>query len=157
MPDRPGFSDMLPALSPDGSSLVFLRRKIAGNGNLFRQDLRPDGSPNGPVRQITYEECCVDSPSWSADGKQVIFLSRRGGTPRLMRVNARGGPARQDPSIPRPGSAPRVAANGWLVTWDLNPTNRVLEVPLRNGAAAGPARQLMASSRRDASPAVPAD
>jgi Tol biopolymer transport system component len=156
-PDRPGFSDMLPAISPDGSSVVFLRRKIAGDGNLFRQDLNPDDSPRGVARQITHEECCVDSPSWSVDGKEVIFLSRRGGTPRLMRVDAEGGAARQDSRVSRPGSAPRVAGNGWLLSWDLDPTNRVLEVPLRKGVAAGPARELIVSSRRDGSPAFSPD
>ena len=99
----------------------------------------------------------MESPSWSANGREVIFLSRLGGTPRLMRVDARGGVARHDPSIPRPGSAPRIAANGWLLSWDLDPSNRVLEVPLRNGVAAGRARQLMVSSRRDGAPAFSPD
>jgi Tol biopolymer transport system component len=156
-PDDQGFWDMLPAPSPDGSSLVFLRRKIAAAGNLFRQDLNRDGSPRGPARQITHEECCVGSPSWSADGGEVIFLSGRGGTPRLMRVDAQGGAARQQSTVPRPSSAPRVARNGWLLTWDFDPSNHLLELPLRKGAAAGPARQLMASSRRDSSPAFSPD
>ena len=99
----------------------------------------------------------MDSPSWSANGKELIFLSKRGGAPRLMRVDARGGVARQGPAIPHSGSAPRVAANGWLLTWDLNSSNRLLEVPLRHGVAAGPARQLAVSSRRDASPAFSPD
>lgn len=156
-PERPDLWDILPAVSPDGRSLVFLRRKIAGDGNIFRQDLNPDGLPKGPARQITREECCVDSPSWSADGKEVIFLSRRGGTLRLMRVDARGGAARPDTAILVTGTAPRVGSNGWLVTWDEAPANRVMEVPLRGGAAAGPARELIASSRRDGAPAFSPD
>jgi dipeptidyl aminopeptidase/acylaminoacyl peptidase len=70
-----------------------------------------------------------------------------------MRVDAYGGTARRDLSVPQPGWAPRVAANGWLVTSDARSVTRILEVDLKTGQSA----PVIRSSREDAAPALSPD
>jgi dipeptidyl aminopeptidase/acylaminoacyl peptidase len=91
-----------PALSPDGTSVLFtLRRWVnAGAGadvaapapatsgkKLEKKELRahvwmvrvgPTG-PAGEARQITYSDKDETAPAWSPDGRFISFLSARGG------------------------------------------------------------------------------
>ncbi len=144
-----------PALSPDGRRLVFQRRILAGEGDLFVLDLKPDFTAAGPPRQITDEKCCLEAPSWTRDGKEIVFVSWKNGTRRLARVPVGGGPIRFDPRVPAVGFAPRIAPDGRLVFHDSAMVGNIFRVDLKEPSAG--AKRLIASSRQDGSPAYSPD
>jgi Tol biopolymer transport system component len=82
--------DGSPSVSPDGGHLVFVRSFASYNKDLFICDLR-DGHVVGAPRRLTKGQI-VESPVWTADGKDVIYIageitSLRG----VYRVRASGG------------------------------------------------------------------
>ena len=72
-----------PAISPDGSQIVFTYK-----GDLF---LVP--SKGGDARQITFHEAHDYKAIWSQDGKQLAFASDRYGNFDIFVMDAAGGPA----------------------------------------------------------------
>ncbi len=156
-PEAPAVEDRLPTLSPDGRSLLFVRKPLAGAGNVYRLNLDAQGLPAGPPRQITDEPCCVDSPSWTRDGREIVFTSSRTGSLQMMRVSAQGGKAEVEPSVAAPGNGSRIASNGWLIYSNAESTGAIVSVDLSGGRAVGKPRPLIASSRRDRSPAYSPD
>ncbi|UNK50654.1 S9 family peptidase [Lysobacter sp. S4-A87] len=87
-----------PTLSPDGRRVVFAKRVVdfaanKGASSLWIEDLfARDAAP--PVR-LTPEGWNVNSPSFSADGKTVYFLSAKSGSSQLYSIAASGGTPKQ--------------------------------------------------------------
>lgn len=63
------------AISPDNTKLAVSTLHIPGsdNGNVWIKQL-----PRGPFAQLTFEGEVNMRPSWSADGRSVLFISDRG-------------------------------------------------------------------------------
>ncbi|AOP51441.1 amidohydrolase [Streptomyces lydicus] len=78
--------DSGPVWSPDGRWMA-----VIAESALWVLPVRPDGTPDGPARQLTEE--CADHPSWSGDSTTLLYLSA--GKLRLIGVS--GGPARTVP------------------------------------------------------------
>ena len=57
-----------PIYSPDGSQMAFVM-----DGYLWKRPVDEYGIPSGEARPINEE--MTDSPSWSGDGKQILYLS----------------------------------------------------------------------------------
>lgn len=126
-------------LSPDGSAIVFETA-----GKIYRQDL-PDGAPRRLTRddgdQFEYD------PSWSRDGKRVVFVTwndQRLG--QLHSVSAGGG--RSEALTRKPGHyhAPRYAPDGETIVFEVTRggyltspewsiETGVFEIPADGGAA----------------------
>lgn len=84
-----------PQLSPNGNEAVFIKTHIDKEenkyiSNLYHIDLRTD-----EVTQWTYGDHRVTSPKWSADGKQIAFLSNREEKNQLFLLSAKGGEAKK--------------------------------------------------------------
>jgi TolB protein len=78
-------SNSAPAWSPDGSQIMF-SSSMLGNPELFVVD--PGGSR---PKRITYSSAANTSPSWNPKtGQSVVFVSDRGGIPKLYMMNADG-------------------------------------------------------------------
>ncbi|MFF4054701.1 amidohydrolase family protein [Streptomyces sp. NPDC001668] len=75
--------DSGPVWSPDGRWMA-----VIAESALWLLPVRPDGTPDGEPRRLTAEP--ADHPSWSADGRTLLYLSA--GTPRL--IDVRSGKAR---------------------------------------------------------------
>ena len=90
--DGKGF-DYSPALSPDGTRVVFVSQRV-DTIELTAADAA-DGK-NAKVLAKTKES--FDSPSWSADGARVAYSCDRGGARRVCVVNADGSGAHELPS-----------------------------------------------------------
>ena len=91
-PRPPVVADTSPAVSPDGDSLVFLRRTSWGAGELHLVSLGKTLSVSGEPRRLTNAELRADYPAWTPDGRAIVF-SARGSLWRLA-VAGESAPAR---------------------------------------------------------------
>lgn len=82
-----------PAISPDGTRLAFvLRAETGAERDLLVVDLASDGAYSGdPVNLTSDWDLDATSPTWSADGTSLHFVTRTGGDRHLFRVAAAGG------------------------------------------------------------------
>ena len=80
--------DYGPAFSPDGSTLAFVRGIVAG----VVADLYVVSAAGGTPKRLTYDNTWLwPPPTWTPDGRDIVFSSTRGGLFRLWRISASGG------------------------------------------------------------------
>ena len=106
-----GSLDRAPVYSPDGSQLAFIRSTVAGVNN----DIYVMAANGGSAKRLTFDDRPImGPPTWTRDGREIIFSSNRGVATGLWRVSATGseprpvaGPVGQAewPSIPANGNA----------------------------------------------------
>jgi Tol biopolymer transport system component len=89
-PQSPILADTSPAVSPDGRSLVFLRRTSWGSGELHLLPLKDGPIASGEPRRLTPATLRADHPVWTPDGKEIVF-SAKGNLWRLA-ANGAGAP-----------------------------------------------------------------
>jgi TolB protein len=78
-------SNSAPAWSPDGSQIMF-SSSMLGNPELFVTDAN-----GGRPKRVTYSTAASTSPTWNPKtGQSVVFVSDRGGIPKLYMMNADG-------------------------------------------------------------------
>ena len=87
MPGTPWTTDRSPDLSPDGKTIAFYH---AGDSPI-RGDVWVIPSEGGQARQITFDACEGGWPSWTPDGRFIVYSSTRAGSLTLWRVPAAGG------------------------------------------------------------------
>ena len=87
-------NDVMPALAPDGSFVVYASNRGGGSYQLWRQDLR-DGRPEGAARRLTSHEGTATYPAVSPDGTQIAYYCIEQNQRRLWLVDAGGGQPRQ--------------------------------------------------------------
>jgi eukaryotic-like serine/threonine-protein kinase len=78
--------DWLPAVSPDGSMLAFVRSIGVLTGELYVQALSAGFAPIGEPRRLGSEAAFYHGVAWSADGRDVIVSSGNRGNVGLWRV-----------------------------------------------------------------------
>ena len=90
-PPEQAFGDALPAFSPDGHTLAFVRMS-GGAGTGYLLDLDENLDPQGEPRQLIAGQWNPANLTWTADGSEIVFASgRRGVASRLMRIAVEGG------------------------------------------------------------------
>ena len=77
-----------PAVSPDGSAVVYPVRRTDLDADKGRYDLWMSPVAGGDARRLTTHEANDTSPAWSPDGRHILFLSRRGDTTQVCRLRA---------------------------------------------------------------------
>jgi Tol biopolymer transport system component len=105
-PQPPVLADTSPAVSPDGRSLVFLRRTTWGAGELHLLGLGEGLTPAGEPRRLTPVELRADFPAWIPNSEEIIF-SAKGSLWRLA-VTGENTPARI-PYIGEDGLMPTIS------------------------------------------------
>ncbi|WP_252502361.1 S9 family peptidase [Sporosarcina sp. Marseille-Q4943] len=84
-----------PQLSPDGKEALFIKTHIDEEENKYIANLYHIDLETKETTQWTYGTHRVSSPKWSADGKQIAFLSNRDEKNQLYIQSARGGEAKK--------------------------------------------------------------
>src|SRR5215831_15621815 len=80
--------DYGPAFSPDGSTVAFIRGTLGG----APADLYVMSSAGGAPRRLTYDNTWIyPPPTWTPDGRDIVFSSARGGFINLWRISSSGG------------------------------------------------------------------
>ena len=112
-------SNSAPAWSPDGARRWPSRCRATAVSQIYLMDR--DG---GNLRRITQSTAIDTEPVFTPDGKQIYFVSDRGGSPQIYRMAASG------------GNAERVTFNGsYNISPALSPDGRTLAYVNRNGSA----------------------
>jgi dipeptidyl aminopeptidase/acylaminoacyl peptidase len=89
-----------PAVSPDGTNIVFTLRTNDMEANKGTYDLwlvRQDGTG---LRQLTTHPARDNAPVWSPDGSGIYFLSNRSGSNQVWKLPFAGGEATQVTRLP---------------------------------------------------------
>jgi Tol biopolymer transport system component/DNA-binding winged helix-turn-helix (wHTH) protein len=96
------FGDSIPALSPDGKTVAFVRSTTRGLPELYTVALS-----GGNPQQLTHDGPCIPPLMWSSDGQHIIFNSFRSGLGRVWRVPAAGGAIELETVYPGTGALSR--------------------------------------------------
>jgi Tol biopolymer transport system component/DNA-binding winged helix-turn-helix (wHTH) protein len=102
----PEFTDWCPAFAPDGKSIAFIRSSGPG----LVDDIYVVAAAGGEPKRLTFDKRDIrDAPSWTADGREIIFSSFRGGLSALWRVSASGGVPRRVEGVGTSAFQPAIA------------------------------------------------
>jgi serine/threonine-protein kinase len=83
---EPGWSELQPSFSPDGSRLGFVFKIQGPYGELAVANL-----VTNKVHRLTDDHALALSPAWSPDSRFVYFASSRGGALNIWKIAASGG------------------------------------------------------------------
>ncbi|HEY2012438.1 MAG TPA: winged helix-turn-helix domain-containing protein [Bryobacteraceae bacterium] len=151
--------DSGPAFAPDGHALAFIRTQTLAISKLYWLPLARNLIPSGEPRPVTSGSSWTSHPSWSPDGKEIIFAAGPWSRLQLWRVAEMGIPGPQRLAL-SDGHAnePTVSRRGQLAyserSTDVNIWRTALS-PL--GGAVGASRRFAASTLSDSSPSFSPD
>jgi Tol biopolymer transport system component/DNA-binding winged helix-turn-helix (wHTH) protein len=101
--------DYSPAFSPDGSMVAFVRGILAG----AVEDLYVVPAAGGVPRRLTFDKTWIKgSPTWTPDGREIVFSSARGGLASLWRISASGGTPRPVAGVGVIATDPSISPKG---------------------------------------------
>ena len=149
-PDSAG-GDTLPAFSPDGGSIAFVR-STGPESALHVAQLE-----TGEVRRLAAGQHDVGHMTWSDEGRSLIFTSfHPGGKDTLWRIPSAGGEPQRIAGVGEGAKYPFAGDAGRLVYLQQVIDSNIYRVSLPAGAALAP--QLLApSTRADSSPDISPD
>ena len=101
-----------PAVSPDGSRIVYAVRHADIEEDKGRYDLWLSSLDGGKPERLTTHEANDTSPTWSPNGQFVLFLSSRGESTQVWRVPMTGGEAQPVTDLPLDVETFRVSPAG---------------------------------------------
>jgi Tol biopolymer transport system component/DNA-binding winged helix-turn-helix (wHTH) protein len=106
--------DCQPAFSPDGSTVAFERGSIGG----FGKDLFVTPLNGGVPRRLTFDNAWGGRPTWTPDGRDIVFSSNRGGPLNLWRVPSTGGAPQPVAGVSTIAYAPSISRKGNLLAFE---------------------------------------
>jgi TolB protein len=82
-----------PAWAPDGKRLAFASSMDTGGDNteIYVAEIEANPTRVGKIKRLTFNSAIDTAPSWSPTGRQIVFVSSRGGTPQIYTMDAEGG------------------------------------------------------------------
>jgi len=137
-----------PAISPDGTEVVFSLRTPRGDADLFISKL--DGSDR---RNITNNPAIDTSPTWSPSGRQIAFASDRGGSAsQIFICDVDGGNLRRIVKEGGDADSPSWSPDGKWIAFHWKPRMSTGYDIFVAEASSGRTRQLTTSSGSNESP-----
>ncbi|HST13113.1 MAG TPA: winged helix-turn-helix domain-containing protein [Terriglobales bacterium] len=102
--------DYSPAFSPDGSTVAFVRGSLVG----VVSDLYVVPAAGGVPKRLSFDNTWIlGPPTWTPDGREIVFSSDRGGGLNcLWRVSSNGGPLRPVASVGVIAWSPSISPKG---------------------------------------------
>jgi Tol biopolymer transport system component/predicted Ser/Thr protein kinase len=105
-PRSPVLADTSPAVSPDGRSLVFLRKTTWAAGELHLLPLGEGLTAAGEPRRLTSVDQRADYPAWMPDSAEIVFSARHS----LWKLAVAGaGPPSRIPYVGEDGLTPTIS------------------------------------------------
>jgi Tol biopolymer transport system component/DNA-binding winged helix-turn-helix (wHTH) protein len=150
-----GYQDWGPAFSPDGKQLAFVR----ANGTLNKGEVFLMPAAGGSARRLTVDNAHITSPpSWTRDGKSILFSSTRSGLPTVWRMSAAGGTPVQITQVGVKAFGPRVAPTGHRLAFEQDMGSSSLwSLELNDGGKKKLRRQVTASKGRNSDAQISPD
>jgi TolB protein len=109
----------MPSASPDGSQIAFSSRSDRGDTDIFLID-----SGGKQRRNITNSPRSDFSPTWSPSGRQIGFVSDRGGNPQIYIMDADGSNVRRVVSEGGHAVSPSWSPDGRFIVYSWQPPKR---------------------------------
>lgn len=166
-PQSPVVTDTNPSLSPDGESLLFLRRTTWARGELHVLPVRTDMTAAGEARHIAVSGLLPDTATWMPDGDEILFATnpQNAGSAALWRVSATGdGQPARVPFVGEDGVMPAVSrsepgkpARLVYVRSFIDENIWRIDLSASGAAAAAPPAVAIASTKADIHPQVSPD
>ena len=143
--------DLVPRFSPDGRWVAFTRSRSTAVDDIY---VVP--AAGGEPRPVTKDgsEISASGLDWTADGREIIFSSRRGGLFGLCRVSVTGGTPEPLPGIGENTVAPTISRRGDHLAYLYRKLDyNIWRAPGPNATnKTAPPTPLIASTRAEGSP-----
>jgi Tol biopolymer transport system component/DNA-binding winged helix-turn-helix (wHTH) protein len=122
--------DYGPAFSPDGSTVAFIRGISAG----VVEDLYVVPTAGGAPKRLTFDNAWIfGPPTWTPDGRDIVFSSMRGGPASLWRISASGGTPQRVPGAGVIAAFPSISPKGnQLVYQQMDFRNNIFRLNLQD-------------------------
>jgi Tol biopolymer transport system component len=141
--------DSTPAVSPDGSTLAFVRNSGTDGADVYLSDLS-----GAAVRRVTYDDRTVQGLSWTPDGHDLVYAANREGGQRVWRLPAYGGSPRLITMVGRQSRYPVVApAGNRLLYTDSHSVSAIWKAAIGPEGTATDDRAVVRSTGREFAPA----
>ena len=101
-----------PQISPDGKWVVFSASSKCYHNNITKSALYLVSTDGGEVKQLTSTDYYNGQPTWSPDGKNIVFVSSRSGSSQIWMLPSGPGEARQITNIETGASGPIFSPDG---------------------------------------------
>ena len=143
--------DSTPAVSPDGSTLAFVRGTGPDSADIYLCDLA-----GGNLRRLTFDDRAIHGIAWTPDGQDVVYAANRAGAWRLWRLPAYGGSPREIAIAGAQAHYPAIAPQGRRLAYTDSPSvSAIWRAAL--GAPDSEGRSLIRSFGRESAPAYSPD
>ena len=142
-------ADIAPAFSPDGQTLAFIRNTDFSSDDIYLTPAR-----GGEPRRLTTDGQRINSLAWTADGRELVFSSNRGGGFSLWRVAVTGGAPERVASTGQNSYSPAISRQGDRLAYNVSFIDSDIwrvAGPGDAGRRSAPTK-LISSTRQDHSP-----
>jgi Tol biopolymer transport system component len=145
--------DFCPAVSPDGSTLAFVRNSGNEGADVYLSDVRGENA-----RRLTFDDRPIRGLSWTGDGRELVYSGNRfGGGMRLWRVAVHGGSPQVLAIAGRQAQYPAVAGHGNRLAYSDSPTVSAIWRATIGTDGQADERAILRSSGREAWPSYSPD
>ncbi len=148
--------DQFGIISPDGHTVAFARTQL-GNpsglmADLYTLPLNSDLAPAGEPRRLTFDNTAIKGIAWTADSREIVFSSTRGGSVALWRMPISGSEKPWRLGFGDNGTRPAISVRSNRLVYEQTvfPDTNIWRVDLSDPAL--PAASFIASTRDETNP-----